>query len=151
MKKFNIILLVIWLLTIFMFSNDKADSSSAKSDTIAESISNVIEKFTGHKCSTDTIDTIIFIVRKTAHFLEYLILGILVINVIKDYKELELKYIITGVLLCMLYSISDEIHQLFVSGRSCQLRDVLIDTLGSITGIYLYQLQYKKKHVNSKQ
>jgi VanZ family protein len=141
MKKFNIILLIIWLITIFMFSNDKAQVSSAKSDGISTTICNIIDS----NCSESTLDTIIFIVRKTAHFLEYLILGILVINVIKDYKVLELKYLITGVVICMLYSISDELHQLFISGRSCQIRDVLIDTLGSITGIYLYQLIYKRK------
>ena len=145
MKKFNILFLIVWLVVIFMFSNDKADASSAKSDTIASKIGNIVEHITGHECSDDTLDIIIFIVRKTAHFLEYLILGILVINVIKDYKELEIKYIITGVLLCMLYSISDEIHQLFISGRSCEVRDVLVDTLGSITGIYIYQFLYKRK------
>ena len=35
----------------------------------------------------------------------------------------------------MLYSISDEIHQIFVPGRSCELLDVFIDTCGSLIGI----------------
>jgi VanZ family protein len=34
----------------------------------------------------------------------------------------------------LLYGITDEFHQLFVSGRSCDLFDVNIDTLGSFIG-----------------
>lgn len=149
MKKFNILLLVAWLIVIFMFSNEKADVSSERSDAIAYNIVDIMENITG-KDYTDTdlesiLHNVVFIIRKTAHFMEYLILGILVINVIKDYKLLDTKYVITGVLLCMLYSISDEVHQLFIQGRSCQLRDVLIDTSGSIVGILIYYLIYKYK------
>lgn len=36
-----------------------------------------------------------------------------------------------------LYACSDELHQYFVPGRSCQFKDVLIDTFGVITGIML--------------
>ena len=149
MRKFNIILLILWLLTIFLFSNDKAEVSSEKSDGISNTIVNIIENISGNNYSEEkyeeVLNIVIFIVRKTAHFLEYLILGLLVINVIKDYKVLEVKYIITGVLFCMLYAISDEIHQLFVSGRSCQIKDILIDTTGSITGILIYYLLYKHR------
>jgi hypothetical protein len=34
----------------------------------------------------------------------------------------------------LLYGISDEFHQSFVSGRSCDIFDVNIDTIGSIMG-----------------
>ncbi len=36
-----------------------------------------------------------------------------------------------------LYAITDEIHQLFIQGRSCEFRDVCIDSLGVLTGIVL--------------
>ena len=45
-----------------------------------------------------------------------------------------------SIILCIIYATSDEIHQLFVPGRACQLRDILIDSIGSITGVYLYKL-----------
>ena len=34
-----------------------------------------------------------------------------------------------------LYAVTDEVHQYFVPGRSCELRDVLVDTSGALTGI----------------
>lgn len=37
-----------------------------------------------------------------------------------------------------LYGITDEIHQLFVPGRSGQVKDVIIDGAGSIVGILVY-------------
>ena len=39
---------------------------------------------------------------------------------------------------CVLYAISDEVHQLFVSGRGAQVKDVLIDSAGAIVGVGLY-------------
>ena len=44
---------------------------------------------------------------------------------------------------CALYAVSDEIHQLFVSGRSCQLTDVLLDSAGAFVGHLLYQLKLR--------
>jgi len=38
-------------------------------------------------------------------------------------------------LICVIYAISDEIHQLFVPGRTGQLKDVIIDSSGSFVGI----------------
>ncbi|MBP5135301.1 MAG: VanZ family protein [Paludibacteraceae bacterium] len=39
----------------------------------------------------------------------------------------------------------DEVHQLFVNGRSCQLYDVLIDSFGVIIGILTMLLFVKKR------
>jgi VanZ family protein len=36
---------------------------------------------------------------------------------------------------CVLLAILDEIHQIFVPGRSAEVRDVLIDTLGACFGL----------------
>ena len=33
-----------------------------------------------------------------------------------------------------IYAISDEVHQIFIDGRSCELRDWAIDTVGAILG-----------------
>ena len=38
----------------------------------------------------------------------------------------------------------DEMHQLFVNGRTGQIRDILIDTLGALTAIIILNLYYKK-------
>jgi VanZ family protein len=39
--------------------------------------------------------------------------------------------------IAMLYAATDELHQLFVSERSAQVMDVLIDSAGSLTGTFV--------------
>ena len=39
-----------------------------------------------------------------------------------------------SVICASIYAISDEVHQIFVDGRSCELRDWAIDTVGAILG-----------------
>ena len=51
---------------------------------------------------------------------------------IKDYSF--------AIVACILYATTDEIHQCFVPGRACKALDVLIDSLGSCTGVFLLSL-----------
>ena len=47
----------------------------------------------------------------------------------------------------VLYAISDELHQLMIAGRSGNIKDVIIDSLGILTGIMFFLLVseiYKK-------
>ena len=66
--------------------------------------------------------------------------GILIINLFKSFELFNYKTILLAILLCFLYACSDEIHQLFIKGRSCEVRDILIDTIGSLSGISVYYL-----------
>jgi VanZ family protein len=40
-----------------------------------------------------------------------------------------------ALLLCSLYSVSDEFHQIFIPGRTASARDILIDTLAALGGV----------------
>ncbi len=43
---------------------------------------------------------------------------------------------ITGtILVCTLYAVSDEVHQLFVRNRSCEFLDVVADVCGILIGV----------------
>lgn len=77
-----------------------------------------------------------FIVRKCAHFLEYMVLSLLAFNVFKLYFNIR-RVIFMTVGLVFFYACSDEIHQLFVLGREGAFRDVIIDTVGGITLILI--------------
>ena len=120
------------MIFIFVMSSFDATSSSNQSNFIVDIITSII--------NIKDIELLSLIIRKLAHFIEYFILGILVINFITRYD----KKIIIAILLCIIYATSDEIHQIFVPGRSCQIIDIMIDSLGSIMGIYLYKLITKK-------
>ena len=120
------------MIFIFVMSSFDATSSSNQSNFIVDIITSII--------NIKDIGLLSLIIRKLAHFIEYFILGVLVINFITRYD----KKIIIAILLCIIYATSDEIHQIFVPGRSCQIIDIMIDSLGSIMGIYLYKLITKK-------
>lgn len=76
-----------------------------------------------------------FLVRKTAHFTIYLVLGLCMNGTLREWGiHSRSRRAFLSVLLCFLYACSDEWHQTFVSGRAGQIRDVLLDTAGSLTG-----------------
>ena len=55
----------------------------------------------------------------------------------KSEKEKLRKNIIYTWIFCIIYAIFDEIHQIYVPGRTGKAIDVIIDTLGSCMGITL--------------
>lgn len=120
---------------IFLMSSFDATDSSNQSNFIVNIISNIL--------NIENVRLLSLIIRKLAHFTEYLILGTLVINMFT--KNNAKKSCLLSILLCIIYAISDEIHQIFTPGRACQIKDILIDSVGSITGIYLFKLLKKRK------
>lgn len=88
-------------------------------------------------------------VRRAAHAVEFIPLGFSVFGfvVCMQKRKKHVKYAALYSLIgCMLYALFDEIHQIFVDGRACELSDGLMDTLGSMVGIivcmgFLFVLQ----------
>ena len=144
MKKIiKLILVILWMLLIFSFSNQKAEDSSKLSDGIIVKVANVfIDEELSIEKQEEILEKYTTIVRKMAHFVIYLILGILVINLFIEYDIKHL--ILISLLVCLLYSISDEFHQLFIDGRSGEIRDIIIDTIGSLIGIISYYILRRK-------
>ncbi len=134
-NKPSTILMLLWMLLIFTMSSFDATESANQSNFIVNIITNIFK--------IENIEVLSFIIRKLAHFTEYLILGVLVINMFTK-NNLSKTYLLS-IILCVIYATSDEIHQLFIPGRVCQIKDILIDSVGSITGIYLYKLLIKRK------
>lgn len=62
----------------------------------------------------------------------------LVLHALKTSKGTGYQTIGLALLICVLYAISDEIHQHFVPGRGAQVKDVLIDSAGASVGIVGY-------------
>ena len=135
-KKRIIFCVLIWLcvaalcVTIFVFSSKSAVESSEQSGAIIE----FFYKLFG-------VGFTDFFVRKLAHFSEFLLLGFLSALAF-TYTLTDIKKIYLGVVFSLLYCISDEIHQIFVPGRACQFRDVLIDFSGILVGTAVLFLLY---------
>jgi len=127
------------MLLIFYLSSQIGKQSDQLSIGITTIIVRTIEQILP-KLNVD-ISYLNSIVRKITHFLIYLVLGFLVMNALmKSYKSGVKFYIISALLICMIYAISDEIHQLFIPGRGAHLTDVIIDIFGSIFGIGILAL-----------
>lgn len=140
-KVINIILIILWMGLIFVLSNDTAEESSKKSDgLIVRCVQDIIKRNLSTKEKEKVLKYLVKPVRKSAHFFLYFVLGILIINLFKSFELFNYKTILLAILLCFLYAWSDEIHQLFIKGRSCEVRDILIDTIGSLSGISVYYL-----------
>ena len=148
-KVIKIILVLLWMVMIFLLSNEEAVKSSKKSDGL---IIKSVELFTGKSLSDQekekVLKYLVFPVRKCAHLSLYLILGILVISLLREYMVINTKLVLLSLLICFFFACSDEIHQLFVPGRSGEVRDVLIDTLGACLGVSFYYLVFRKKKMS---
>lgn len=84
------------------------------------------------------------LIRKTAHFTEFFIMGLILSAVCRE------KNILLPLLTALLIACTDETIQLFVPGRSAEFADVLLDTLGAAYAIFLFYaavfLLNKHKH-----
>ena len=75
----------------------------------------------------------------------YFVLFFCIYNVLLQFKVKKYLYWFSY-LFCLLYAISDEIHQLFINERSGQVTDVLVDMSGAIiASIFLYLIIKIKK------
>lgn len=133
-------LLVSQMCFIFIMSSFGHNSSDAQSNLFVDFITqNFPHVRHGLENNLISLSTLIFLVRKTAHFTEYAILGALFYLNFIQFPRLNrhFKKILLPILFSFLYACTDEIHQIFVPGRSAQFRDVLIDTLGASFGCLL--------------
>ncbi len=136
-----VVFLVSWVVFIFMMSSQPATQSTQTSSKFVLKIIDIIYR-DFNKISTqqqnNIIHTITLIVRKTAHFTEYFILGLLSTGVAITYnnKKRYLNYVFS-VLFSVVYAVSDELHQYFVPGRACRFLDICIDAAGSICAAFL--------------
>ncbi|MBE7042616.1 MAG: VanZ family protein [Ruminococcaceae bacterium] len=148
MKKNKVYFIVSWVavlavaVAIFLFSAQDAQESTEVSHGLIERIVLWYTRCFGIPCSTGQLVQISafwdHFVRKLAHFSIYTLLGFCCCNAcyhtfFRLKKSFGISFI-AGVF----YAISDEIHQLFVPGRSCQFSDMVLDSCGVLVGVLLF-------------
>lgn len=140
MKKIiKLLLVLIVMATIFMFSSDNDSESDKKSDGfIVRTSEFLLNRKLTDKEKGMYIGKYVVIVRKTAHFTLYFLLGLFFISFLKEFDLNNKKLIIYTIIFVFIYACSDEIHQLFISGRSGEILDVIIDTMGGVTSSIIY-------------
>lgn len=126
MYKISFIILGIILMgIIFLFSSYDAQSSSVQSQIIVDYINKYVPVNS-------------FYIRKLAHFSLFFILEMIL------YTGLKICMVknpsLYSILIVTIYAISDELHQYFVPGRSCELRDMMIDTSGGLCALIIIKI-----------
>lgn len=77
-----------------------------------------------------------FLVKKTAHFIEYYLLAVLIYRSLASTTTYtKRRLLMTALFLSLAYAISDEIHQSFIPGREPRIRDVIIDSSGILVAL----------------
>ena len=137
-----ILYIVLGLIVFFIWDNSlqNGGTSDGFSLIFAEWLAPIADKlgFYGNIWALNRI------IRKLAHLTEFTILGGVLYVVLRRYIEYGtvVKTIVVGIVIASL----DEFIQLFSLGRSSQLSDVLIDTVGIIIGISVVKLTYYISH-----
>ena len=103
---------------IFSFSAQTADESGQLSMLVSEKVVLLLGKLTSGNLDTAQVGVYVDEIHRLRGFWLVLAAG----------------------LFCSWFAGLDEYHQMFVAGRSPALRDVAIDTAGSITGIYMTRI-----------
>lgn len=138
-------LLVAWVCFIWGHSMVQGPASSSESGFIYELLMPFFDFFSMHEREVCT-----FVIRKAAHFSEYLVLGVIAVNFIKSLRRqggaapnLQPAILVA----CALVPVLDETLQLFVPGRSGSPRDVAIDVCGLVVGacIATAVVRYRRK------
>lgn len=146
-KIISLTLLIIWMVCIFAFSAQPAEESSARSDKVKAVVMQIVERiFPSALHATQSADgsgLLVTLIRKSAHFLAYLMLGVLAFWTFSSWG-IQKRYTLSFVL-CILYAVSDEIHQIFVPGRAGRIFDVFIDSMGAALGLVIIFLFKKWK------
>ncbi|MFC2145630.1 VanZ family protein [Actinomycetota bacterium] len=149
--KNNSLLILIILCISFIFLNSfmNADQSKEESGRIVKAIEKVVNTLykdnTPEKVTRFLKTTFNNILRDLAHFLEFLILGILTMLYSYRFKSTVFKRVSLVLFFCILIALIDEIIQFFSPGRAMELYDLLLDSSGSIIGIILILLLHKIK------
>ena len=147
-----LLLTLVWMGVIFWFSSRNSTDSSTLSRGLLQKILGLIVPHWAQRSADEkqaVIDAFHTLFRKCGHFSEFGVLGLLLrlttrlspkLNQIRRQTHPAVTGFAVPALLALLYACTDEFHQRFVPGRSCELRDVCIDLAGACCGILFCML-----------
>ena len=150
----SLLLVIAVMVMIYCFSAQTGTQSGAMSGQITTWVIKLFVPDFENWAAEDQASlryTVGFLIRKTAHFLEYALLGF---SLMLHIAQLEKKIAVRLPWLWAwgigtLYAASDEFHQGFVAGRGPSVRDVMIDSSGVIAGalLILWILRRRKQRL----
>lgn len=133
--------MLIMMILIFLFSAKTAVESDGTSLPIAETILKLYQGIFGNLgeeayIAAHRVSNVL--VRKAAHMTEFGVLAVCTSYYLFICGLRGRRGMMYSIFLSVAYAITDEIHQLFVPGRSGRVTDVLIDTIGCLLGALFF-------------
>lgn len=129
---------LLWMAVIFCLSAQEATQSSSLSGSTIRKVVEITQPGF-RELPLEQQDSIVaefqHMARKTAHVVAYLILGVLSISALLQYPSGSGVRFAAALAVCIGYAGTDEVHQVFVPGRSGQIGDICIDAGGALVGI----------------
>lgn len=141
-RVFLILALIGTFSIIFGFSNQ----DSKKSSGISQKVTNFVIKFipriqkANEPEKQNMIDRTEKVIRKIAHFSIYTLVGLLLMGLMCTFNMKQVNKLSISLIIGVIYAITDEIHQAFIPGRGPHITDVILDTMGVLTGIIIVML-----------
>ncbi len=136
----SVAIAAICMIVIFGFSSQNCIDTNKVSHEVTSKIAE--KAFSGYSQLTPDNQSIMteqlnHLIRKLAHFSLYFILGFMTASTVFLVTCKYKKSFVSAALVCLMYGSLDEIHQMFVPGRTPLVKDVIIDTFGGICGAVL--------------
>ena len=134
-----------WMVLIYLFSAQNSANSSTLSSGMLRKLLGLLPGWNALSAVAQArrVRALHGIFRKLGHFSEYAILGALASLTMRvgfpvtERTQQRVRYFLIPACFALLSAAGDEIHQLFVPGRSGEFRDVMIDFSGALLGILL--------------
>ncbi|MFR1517801.1 MAG: VanZ family protein [Clostridia bacterium] len=117
----------------FIFSNslENAEQSSQKSGVVTKLFQAIADAVSPGSAVREGV------IRKIGHFSEFAVLGALLMVCVRIYTKKYLQNIFIPLFGSLAAGVTDEMIQLTSSGRSSEVRDVVIDFSGAVMGIII--------------
>ena len=109
-----LILIIIWMITVFCFSSEDSKKSGNTSGKVTEQVVEIMNKNIPKEEKLKKVKEYHPIVRKIAHVTLYTIGGILFFLFVNTYKISLLKKVIYAIIIGIAYATTDEFHQSLV-------------------------------------
>lgn len=132
---------VLCMIGIFLLSAQPATVSAGNSRELVSKVVNATVEVIGENLTqlqlAELVDKINAAAREFMHAVVYFVLGIFAqLTMLSIRKEKALSGFVTFIF-CVIYGITDEIHQLFVPGRAFQVSDLFMDAAGAAAAVLL--------------
>lgn len=133
------IMTMLWVVVIFSFSLQPGEVSGDISGSILHKVLGLFVPI--DDWSQSQLELVHTILRKCAHFTEFVILGIFASLTMMHTKVR--RWSLISLCFCVAIAAMDETLQLFVDGRAGRIMDVMIDSAGSMSGMLAVGLYAK--------